>query len=173
MKGQSVVHSKGKDDWTTPIWLFNFFNKDFKFGLDAAASDSNFLCPNYFTEEDDALKQSWKGYGNVFVNPPYSLNQKFIEKIIDELDGSFHVVALVPARTDVRWFHDYVLYAASEVWFIKGRLKFSNSENSAPFPSMAVVFRDCVNSKGPHIYSLETPKNVRRNISTGIDCRAA
>ena len=163
MKGQKVVHSKGKDDWKTPIWLFNYFNRDWKFGLDAAADDYNFLCPKYFTAEDDALKQSWKGYGNVFVNPPYSLNQKFIEKIVDELDGTFTVVALVPSRTDTKWWHDLVLGVAEEIYFIKGRLKFSDSKNSAPFPSCVLIFNSGVNPAGeyfmPAVYSLEIPKN--------------
>lgn len=167
MKGQAVVHSKGKDDWETPAWLFEYFNTKYNFGLDAAASLDNALCKKYFTEEDDALKQSWRGYGNVFVNPPYSLNQKFIEKIIDELDGIFTVCALVPSRTDTRWFHDLVLNLVDEIWFIRGRLKFSNSENSAPFPSCVLIFKnpfyDVIKPlfKIPEIYSLEKPKDGR------------
>lgn len=47
---------------------------------------------------------------------------------------------LLPARTDTRWFHDYI-YNRSEIRFIKGRLKFGGSRNSAPFPSMVVIFR--------------------------------
>ena len=50
------------------------------------------------------------------------------------------VVMLIPARTDTRWFHDYI-YQKHEVRFIRGRLKFGDSKNPAPFPSMVVVFR--------------------------------
>ena len=50
------------------------------------------------------------------------------------------VVMLLPARTDTRWFHDYI-YGKAEVRFVRGRLKFGGSKNSAPFPSMVVVFR--------------------------------
>lgn len=46
---------------------------------------------------------------------------------------------LLPARTDTRWFHDYI-YGKAEVRFIRGRLKFGDSKNSAPFPSMVVIF---------------------------------
>lgn len=50
-------------------------------------------------------------------------------------------VMLVPARTDTRWFHDYCYNKPYvELRFIKGRLKFSNAKNSAPFPSMLVIF---------------------------------
>lgn len=47
---------------------------------------------------------------------------------------------LIPARTDTRWFHDYI-YGKAEIRFIKGRLKFGNAKQSAPFPSMIVIFR--------------------------------
>lgn len=46
---------------------------------------------------------------------------------------------LLPARTDTRWFHDYI-YGKAEVRFIRGRLKFGDRKNSAPFPSMVVIF---------------------------------
>ena len=48
---------------------------------------------------------------------------------------------LLPARTDTKWFHDYI-YNKAEIRFIKGRLKFGNSKNSAPFPSMVAIFRN-------------------------------
>jgi site-specific DNA-methyltransferase (adenine-specific) len=49
-------------------------------------------------------------------------------------------VFLIPARTDTRWFHEIVMPYAKEIRFIKGRLKFGGAKNSAPFPSMIVVF---------------------------------
>lgn len=50
------------------------------------------------------------------------------------------VVMLLPARTDTAWFHDYI-YRRAEIRFVRGRLKFGGSRNSAPFPSMVCVFR--------------------------------
>ena len=50
---------------------------------------------------------------------------------------------LVPARTDTKWFHDYI-YGKAEVRFLRGRLHFvyaGEAMNAAPFPSMVVVFR--------------------------------
>jgi site-specific DNA-methyltransferase (adenine-specific) len=47
---------------------------------------------------------------------------------------------LIPSRTDTQWFHKHI-YKQAEIRFIKGRLKFGDSQNSAPFPSMVVVFR--------------------------------
>lgn len=52
------------------------------------------------------------------------------------------VVMLLPARTDTRWFHEYIYQKdCVEIRFIRGRLKFGGSKNSAPFPSMVVIFR--------------------------------
>ena len=50
------------------------------------------------------------------------------------------VIALIPSRTDTRYWHDYIM-KAHKIYFVKGRLKFGNGENSAPFPSVVVVFK--------------------------------
>ena len=60
-------------------------------------------------------------------------------KSIRNICGGGTVVMLLPARTDTKWFHEYI-YNKAEIRFIKGRLKFGNSKNVAPFPSMIVVF---------------------------------
>jgi hypothetical protein len=55
-------------------------------------------------------------------------------------DGTTEIVVmLLPARTDTRWWHEWVM--KGEVRFIRGRLKFGGAKNSAPFPSVIVVFK--------------------------------
>ena len=54
------------------------------------------------------------------------------------------MVMLLPARTDTKWFHDFIMDKA-EIRFIRGRLKFGNSTNSAPFPSMIVIYYGSIN----------------------------
>jgi site-specific DNA-methyltransferase (adenine-specific) len=77
----------------------------------------------------------------VFCNPPYSKIADWVRKSYEETRKSGTVVALlIPSRTDTRYFHDYI-YNRSEIRFIKGRLRFGESKNSAPFPSMVVIFR--------------------------------
>lgn len=78
----------------------------------------------------------------MFCNPPYGRDIcKWVEKAYREghKDNTL-VCMLIPARTDTRYFHDYIKNRA-EVRFIPGRLKFGNSKNAAPFPSMVVIFR--------------------------------
>ena len=84
---------------------------------------------------------NYRGGGcNVFCNPPYGKEiGKWVKKGYEEsCKPETLVVMLLPARTDTKWFHDYCL--KGQVEFLRGRLKFGNSKNSAPFPSMIVVF---------------------------------
>lgn len=77
----------------------------------------------------------------VFCNPPYSQISKWVEKAFEEgHKPNTLVVLLIPSRTDTKYFHDYILHRA-EIRYIKGRLKFGDQKNSAPFPSMIVIFR--------------------------------
>lgn len=77
----------------------------------------------------------------MFCNPPYSKIAKWVEKsFYESRHDNTIVVLLIPSRTDTRYFHDFILNRA-EIRFIKGRLKFGDSANSAPFPSMVVIFR--------------------------------
>ena len=136
-----TMFSSESDEWTTPDWFYEVLNEDIGFSLDPAATHENHKCPVYFTIEDDGLKQSWQGH-RVFVNPPYSKQQlkKWVEKgYLEGLKENTLVVMLIPARTDTRYWHDFVM-KAKEIYFIKGRLKFGNSKNSAPFPSALVMF---------------------------------
>ena len=147
-----VLFSSETGEWQTPKWLFDKINNLWKIHLDPCTTEDNPLkTPYFFSKETNGLKSSW--YGNVFVNPPYNKEiEKWLQKAKYELDTNRyvdHIIFLLPARTDTKWFHqyiydDFILRLRPEVvylWFIKGRLKFGNSKNSAPFPSMVVVFK--------------------------------
>lgn len=137
-----VLFSSNSCEWATPQAFFDQLNDEFHFTLDPCADDRNHKCDKYFTAEQDGLKQDWSGE-IVFCNPPYGRDiGKWVEKCFDEV---YHgncpcVVLLVHARTDTRWFHDYI-YNRAEIRFVKGRLKFGDHTVNAPFPSMVVVYR--------------------------------
>ena len=126
-------------EWETPQGLFDKLNKEFSFNLDVCATDENTKCSCYWTKEQDGLKQEWRG--TCWMNPPYGREiGRWVKKAYEEsLKCTTTVVCLLPARTDTRWFHDYCF--KGKIRFIKGRLKFGNSKNSAPFPSAIVIFR--------------------------------
>jgi site-specific DNA-methyltransferase (adenine-specific) len=135
------MFSSNSVEWETPIELFNELDKEFIFTLDPCSTKDNHKCMDYFTKEDDGLNKDWN-YNNVFMNPPYGRNviDKWIKKAYEEsLKDNCVVVALLPVRTDTKWFHDYIIDKA-EIRFLKGRLKFSNSKDCAPFPSMIVIW---------------------------------
>lgn len=133
--------TSNRDNWETPQKLFDELNKEFNFTIDAAADAENHKCERYYTRKENGLEKSWKGE-RVFLNPPYGRElPKWVKKAADEAkDKSTIIVMLIPARTDTQWFHDYI-YKKAEIRFIKGRLKFGDAKNSAPFPSMVVIFR--------------------------------
>lgn len=138
----NILFSSEKEDWETPKEVFDVLNKTFDFTLDPCASKENHKCKKYYTKEQDGLKQSWKDE-KVFCNPPYGRElYKWVKKCADEADNNKALVVLLcPARTDTKWFHEFIWQKKGVyVNFIKGRLKFGNSKNSAPFPSMLVVF---------------------------------
>ena len=130
------------DDWSTPKELFDKYDSKYHFGLDAAASNENKLCENYFgldhidPAKRDGLTAEWAGYGTIWCNPPYGrIIGKWVEKAFTA-DNT--VVLLLPARTDTIWFHE-LWSRASDIRFIKGRLKFGGSKIAAPFPSLVAI----------------------------------
>ena len=134
-----VVHFSSKtDDWSTPQSVFDELNNEFHFTLDPCADEKNAKCIKFFTREDDGLRQDWQTE-RVFCNPPYGrVIGDWVKKMSE--GGARPCVGLLPARTDTRWFHDYI-YGKAEIRFIRGRIKFGGHKNSAPFPSMVVIWR--------------------------------
>ncbi len=150
-----VLFSSETTEWETPWDLFDELDKEFDFNIDAAASDENTkVRAYYFTEEIDGLKQPWHmnidvGYGirvdgRVWCNPPYG---RQVGQWVAKADQEFRsgrsevIVMLLPARTDVAWFHDYIYEKHDvEIRLIRGRLKFGGSKNSAPFPSLLAIW---------------------------------
>ena len=135
-----LMFSSKSNEWETPQAVFDMLNDEFHFTLDPCATHLNAKCEKHFTIAEDGLKQDWRGE-TVFCNPPYGRELPlWIKKAAKSAGGGTTVVMLIPARTDTRAFHDYI-YNKAEIRFIRGRLKFGGSKNSAPFPSMIVIFR--------------------------------
>ena len=131
-------------EWETPRELFDVLDAMWHFDLDPCASDENHLCDNYYTAEDDGLTKDWGGH-RVFCNPPYSRAiGKWIEKAAKEsLKPNTVVICLVPARTDTKYFDEWVFPYAAEISFLRGRVKYrlhGKELNSSPFPSCLIRF---------------------------------
>lgn len=141
MSNIKVMYSSKTDNWATPQDFYDKLDSEFHFTLDPCADKNNHKCKKYYTKEDDGLLQDWGGE-IVFCNPPYGRQiSKWVEKCFNESrKDKTIVVMLIPARTDTKYFHQYI-YNKAELRFVKGRLKFGDSKANAPFPSMVVIFR--------------------------------
>ena len=142
----STVNSHS--DWWTPKDLVRVLMDEFHFDLDAAASEQNTICPNYISEEQDALVTRWAGR-NVYCNPPYGQGYHntiapFVQRAYEQsVELQNTVVILLPAYTDPRYWRDYCT-KAHEIRFLTGRLAFldsGKSKMSARFPSALVIFK--------------------------------
>ena len=132
------MFTSNTDLWATPIEFYKKLDEVYKFTLDVCATDENAKCDKYFTKEIDGLQQQWDG--SVWMNPPYGKEIiKWMKKAYESSLQGATVVCLVPSRTDTRWWHEYAM--KGNITFIKGRLKFGDAKNSAPFPSAVVVFK--------------------------------
>lgn len=120
------IHINNDDNYATPPELYNELNKEFNFDFDP--------CP-YNEDEiiNDGLKIDW-GKSN-FVNPPYSqkLKEQFIIKGIEEMKKGNASVFLIPVSTSTKLFHDYIKPNASEIRFLKGRVKFGKINDDGEF----------------------------------------
>src|SRR5262245_21214194 len=158
------MFSKATDEWRTPQAFFMDLHEEFGIGLDVAARAENrqtlfYLGPDHEDESlRDALMVDWKRHtGSLpwhsgglacWLNPPYSRCREFIAKAAAEARRGCTTVALVPSRTDTRWWHEHVWDDKKhqprkwvETRFVRGRLKFGGGKNSAPFPSVVIIFR--------------------------------
>ena len=140
------------DDWTTPADFYAMLDAEFGFTLDPCCYPHTAKCDRFFTKEDDGLKQDWAGA--VFVNPPYGrVIGAWVRKSYEAAQTTADVVVmLIPARTCSRYWHDYCMKAA-EIRFVRGRLKFGDGTDNAPFPNAVIVFRKGDHS--PHVSSID------------------
>lgn len=158
----AVHYSSSKNDWATPQWLIDEYRaKGFAFKLDVCAYPITSKAPLCYTVKENGLIQPWHPYSPVWCNPPYGRGTAgagpWLKKAVAEMELGCTSVFLLPARTDTRWWHDYVWDNVKqrprrhrEVDFRKGRITFVEgvardgspiyAAHAAPFPSVVVVF---------------------------------
>lgn len=141
--GNLAVHYSSIDaSWRTPEAVFTDLDAWFRFTLDPCASRP--IRPGIEWWSERGLDRRWSG--RVYCNPPYGRAiADWMAKITAERDRCEVIVALVPSRTDTAWWHDHAM-TATEVRFIRGRLRFSGIDHDAPFPSAVLVFRSLENT---------------------------
>jgi phage N-6-adenine-methyltransferase len=124
-KKQGFTHDNVKNksiEWYTPKWIFD--KLDLVFDLDPCAPAGGvpwIPAKNHYSLIDDGLTSSWGDKNNlIWLNPPYGVSTgAWLKKMHEHRNG----IALVFARTDCAWFHDYVA-KADAILFLKGRVRF-------------------------------------------------
>ena len=140
MTNNRAMFTSKRSDWATPHEVFGPLCDEFGFTLDVCATTENAKIINFFSPEVNGLIQKWAPE-RCWMNPPYGRGMdKWIRKAYHESLHGALVVVLVPARTDTKWFHEFVL-EKSEIRFIKGRIRFVGAKAGAPFPSMLIIWR--------------------------------
>lgn len=145
MSGPAIItqgmFTSRSDMWETPQWLFDKLNAAWMFSLDVCATAENAKCKHFITPEMDALRDDIYWHGTCWMNPPYGRQiGLWVKKAYESAQRGATVVCLLPARTDTAWWHDYCM--KGDITFLRGRLKFGDSKNSAPFPSAIVIFKE-------------------------------
>lgn len=131
-KKTSYMPKTSSDHYQTPDRVFDIL---YKLGYDARFYFDP--CPLYSTF--DGLLIDWHNWN--YVNPPYSLLEKFIEKTFNEYKENHFSILLLPVKSDKDWWHDYIIKNRFKIIWIRGRLKFKNTDNPAPNSHCLVVMR--------------------------------
>lgn len=129
--------------WETPPEVFQPLDAEFNFTLDPCCSAETAKCSTFFTERENGLLQNWAGH-RVFMNPPYGREvYAWTRKArLEQAEGAV-VVGLLPASTDLAWWHDDVVGHA-EVRYLRGRVRFLTGgpyRASGFFASVVVIWR--------------------------------
>lgn len=140
IKEDSVHYSSNSAEWYTPPEIIERVVSALgSIDVDPCCNPGKPTVPakTVYREADNGLEREWRG--RVYMNPPYGdAIGEWAEKLVNEYARGIttEAIALIPARVDTQWFD---LFHEFAVCFIHGRLKFSGSDNSAPFPS-AIVY---------------------------------
>lgn len=129
---------KKTDQLETPPWLFNHFNRIFRFTIDACASNANAMLNRRWTLDDNCLLKNWSDE-IVWLNPPYSNPGPFLAKAPE----AYACVALVKGDPSTQWWQEHVENKACMIWLPK-RVKFylgrKPTIHAASFPSVALLY---------------------------------
>ena len=132
--------SQSKQEWLTPPWLIEALGS---FDLDPCAPVNRpwDTAKNHFTIDNNGLLQQWQG--RVWLNPPFDSLNMWLMKMSEHNNG----IALLPARTETEYFHNYVFPVAESILFLNKRIKFLHRDGTIAkspggFPPILVAYHD-------------------------------
>jgi len=136
------IRKKIHDDWETPK---EFIIKE----VLPYFENYGYIDPCPLNADFDGLVGAWGK--QAFVNPPYNRKDKeaFVKKAVEESKKGCKVVMLLPVSTSTKLFHEVIKPNATEIRFIKGRIKFKGINSKGEYvenkcgmhDSMLVIFK--------------------------------
>lgn len=165
MQQKAAMFSSAKQDWTTPLWLYQELCKERgieKYDTDPATNKNNPLgCKTYYTIEDDGLDPFNEWSGCVFINPPFGWGyykgkwtyitglwiEQAYKRCFESSDDIEMITMIIPSSVSTNIYHkycwDYKEARARDrvrVNFYPKRIKFGGSKMVAPFNTMIIDF---------------------------------
>jgi len=163
---QKAMVSSKSNEWSTPWDFFNELNEEFHFTLDPCCTHENAKCKKHFTIDENGLDQDWSNEV-VFMNPPYGGNTRtWMEKAYNESLRGAIVVCLIVSSTDRSYWHDFIFPKATQIRWVRGRIKFGDSKSTAPFASAIVIFDNQNTYPEKYIYYTESVSQRMRKYNT-------
>ena len=135
--------------WQTPESILDLVRQVGPIMLDpCTTADNPTNALTFYTPANDGLSKPWAKQGVNYVNQPYNECDKWVIKAVAESARSCEIIMLIPARTDTKYYQDWIFPTARSICFIKGRLKFvdptleTKKNQPAPFPSALIYWGD-------------------------------
>lgn len=100
-----------RNDYLSPPELVDMALKYLKiqeFDLDVCCSKTNIPAKKHFIDgTNNGLNEDWEKYN--WCNPPYDVADAWVEKAYKEQQKGNFTAMLIPARTETKYWHDYIL----------------------------------------------------------------
>lgn len=135
--------SKGAVNFSKDVEYYtpkNIVEKFGKFDYDPATTEEkakDLEIPNYDTIETDGLKSDWTIYNRIWINPPFNLKDKFLERAVDTFllnRNSIYILLPIEFLTTKK-FYKITMCVGGKIFLPNGRIKFEsglNKETKAP-----------------------------------------
>lgn len=157
----------GNDNYRTPDYVFDYYDKQYHFVCDVAASDDDFKCKTHWTKEDDGLSKYW--FSSNFCNPPYSKkNGNYLGDWVFKGNSESRLykkttLFILPLGFTSKWFNDYVKGKA-RIELPDERICFINPETGKPAKqprndNMIVIYGPGIE---PGIEIVHIPKEINQ-----------
>ena len=122
-----------RDEWQTPIWLFDILDKQYNFKFDCCANFTNAKCPEYSNDFGSTVIRRKNGW----MNPPFSIAKEMFESFFLNIVNG--VAVYRSDNLETKLWQDLILPKADWIFMFDKRIKYDGQEGAGVrFPSALV-----------------------------------